>query len=132
MHDAAGCFDGVSRNLREGVELDRRRLRGRDLTRAVPVIGIADRRRAQIEPPMRLHPHRIQELAAEELQPYNAGFGIVMEVFLQQEQVVGQPDGGIGGEDRFDVREGLDDLYPCTATALVGFEQRRPCDLVFV
>ena len=41
---------------------------------------------------MRLHAHRVEQLAAEELQADDALVGVVRQVLLQQEQVVGQPD----------------------------------------
>ena len=78
---------------------------------------------------MRLHAHRVEQLAAQELEPHDALLGIVRQILLQQEQIVGQPDRRIGGEDRLDVRERLHDLDARAAAALIGLEQRRPADV---
>jgi len=47
--------------------------------------------------------HRVQQFAAEKLQPYDAPIGIVRQVLLKQEQIVGQPQRRIAGEERFDL-----------------------------
>ena len=75
----------------DGRGVDRRR---RHLARAIAVVRVADRRRAQVEAPVRLHAHRVEQLAAEELQADDALLRIVRQILLQQEQVVGQPHVG--------------------------------------
>ena len=113
-------------------ELDRRRLhdRLRHGARAVAVVGIAHRRRAQVEASVGLDPHRVEQLAAEEFQADDALVGVVRQVLLQQEQVVRQPDAGIAQEDRVDLRERFHHLDARAAAALIGLQQGRPRDLV--
>ena len=58
--------------------------------------------------------------------------GIVRQILLQQEQVVGQPHRRIAREDRFDLRQRLDHLNARAAAALVRLQQRGPADLAGV
>ena len=91
--------DGVPGNLGERMELDRRRRYRRrlirQLARPAAVVGVADRRGAQVEPPMCDDAHRVEQLVAEKLEADDAALGIVREVLLKQEQVVGQPHAGV-------------------------------------
>jgi hypothetical protein len=92
--------------------------------RVLAVLGIAHGRRAQVEPAVRDHAHRIQELAAEELHAHDAARGVARHVFLQQEQVLGQPVLGALGKERLQVREALDEHDARAASALLGLEKR--------
>ena len=78
---------------------------------------------------MRLDAHRVEQLAAEELEAHDALLGIVGQIFLQQEQVVGLPDRRVGGEDRLHVRERFDDVDARAAAALIRLENSRPSNL---
>ena len=73
----------AQRSASLGRQLARRRRRRR---------RVAHRRGAQIEPPVRDDAHRVEQLAAEKLEAGDAALGIVREILLEQEQVVGQPD----------------------------------------
>ena len=77
-------------------------------------------------------PHRIEQLAADEFQAHDALLGIVRQILLEQEQIVRLPDRGIGREDRLELRERVDDVDAGAAAPLVGFEDRRPTNLVGV
>ena len=58
--------------------------------------------------------------------------GIVGQVFLQQEEIVGLPHRRIGGEDRIDVCQRLHDVDSGAAAALVGLEDGRPSNSIGV
>ena len=58
-------------------------------------LGIARLGRAQVEGPVRDHAHGVQQFAAQKLHPHDAALGVHGKVFLQQEQVVGQPERGL-------------------------------------
>ena len=133
---AARTIRGPCRRLRRNVriwqELDgRRRVRRRSAVTQMPVaiVWIADWRRAQVEASVRFHPHRIEQLSAEKLQANDALVGVVRQVLLQQEQIVGEPHRRIGGEEGLDLRQRLDDLDARAAAALIGLEQRRPAQI---
>src|SRR5262245_42245756 len=78
------------------------------------------------------NPHRVEKLAAEKFQPHNALLGIVGQILLEQKEIVRQPQGGIGGEQRFNRVERVDHLNACAASALIGLENGRPTDLCCV
>ena len=78
---------------------------------------------------MGLHAHRVEELAADELEADDALVRVVSQVLLEQEEVVGQPDGRIAPEDVVHLRERFDDLDPRAASALVRLEHRGPSDV---
>jgi hypothetical protein len=69
-----------------------------------------------------LDTHRIQELAVEKLHPDDALFGVVRQVFLEQEQIVREPHRRIAAEDLFYLRQRLDHVDARTATALIGLQ----------
>ena len=75
---------------------------------------------------MGLHAHRVEQLAAEELEPDDALVRVVRQVLLEEKEVVGQPDGRIAPEDRLDLRERFDHLDARAASALIRLEQRGP------
>ena len=43
---------------------------------------------------VRLDTHRVEQFAAQELHPHDALDGVVREIFLEQEQIVGKPHAG--------------------------------------
>ena len=51
---------------------------GRQFTRALAVVGIADWRWTQIEPAMGLDAHGVEEIAAEEFEPDNPPIRVYM------------------------------------------------------
>ena len=53
---------------------------------------IARLRGAEIERAVRDDAHRIKQLAAEKLHAHDALGGIDLEIFLKQEQIVGEPE----------------------------------------
>ena len=105
----------------------------RHRTHAVALVGVADRRRAQIEASVRDDAHRIEELAAEKLQADDA---------LDRGRAAGIPAAGTGCRAaRSPGRalkiastclERLDHLDARAASALVGLEQRRPLNVADV
>src|SRR5438093_13538059 len=70
-HDALAPCHGLRGHLAVRVELDRRRL-ARQLARAGAFIGVARRRWAQVEAPVRDDAHRVEQLAAQELHAHDA------------------------------------------------------------
>ena len=78
---------------------------------------------------MRHDAHRVEQLAAEELEADDALVGIVRQIFLQQEQVVRQPDAGIAAKMASICVERVDHLDARAAAALVGLQERGPADL---
>ena len=78
---------------------------------------------------MGLHAHRVEELAADELEADDALVRVVSQVLLEQKEIVGQPDGRIAPEDFVHLRERFDHLDPRAASALLRFEHRGPSDV---
>ena len=81
---------------------------------------------------MSLDPHCVQQLATQKLQPDDALIGVVRQIFLQQKQIIWQPDGWIRVEDCLQLRQRFDDMNPRAAAALVRLQQRRPAKVVRV
>ncbi len=81
---------------------------------------------------MRLHPHRVQQLATEELHADDAVVRVVWEQLLQQEQVVRHPHLRIVLEDRGDVLQRPHQLNTRAAAALVRLQERGPAQHVHV
>ena len=48
--------------------------------------------------------------------------GIVLEILLQQEQIVREPERRIGAENGFDVIDRFDDMDPRAAAALLRLQ----------
>jgi hypothetical protein len=88
------------------------------------------RRRAQVEAAVGDHAHRVEQLAAEELHAHDALGRVALDVFLQQEQVVGQPVLRFFIQQRFQVGETFDQHDARAAAALLGLEQHREGDLL--
>src|SRR5439155_25523733 len=61
------------------------------LFRSISVFRVANRRRAEVEAPVRDHAHRIEQLAAEELHAHDALRRIGREVLLQHQEIVREP-----------------------------------------
>jgi hypothetical protein len=70
--------------------------------------------------------HRIEEFAPEEFHPHNALGGIDLEVFLKQEQVVGEPEVGAVVEQADEFSWRVEQEHARAAAALLGFKQRGP------
>ena len=124
---------GCAGYLGEWIELDRRCLDAGcspGISQApVSVVRIAHRRRTQVEPAVGDDPHGVEQLTAEKLQPDDAPVRIVRQVFLQQEQVVGQPDARVACKQRVHLRERVDHLNARAAASLIGLQQCRPLDV---
>jgi len=63
--------------------------------------------------------HAVQQLPAEKLEAGDAALGIVREILLKHEQIVGQPHARIARKDRFDVRQRLDNVNARAAAPLL-------------
>ena len=69
---------------------------------------------------MRDDAHRIEQLAAEEFHAHDALGGIDLEIFLKQEQVVGEPEVGAVVEQADQFGGGVEQEHARAAAALLG------------
>ena len=69
---------------------------------------------------MRNHAHRIEELAAQKFHAHDALARVHLEVFLQQEQVVGQPEVRTLTQQAHQFRRGVQQEHARAAAALLG------------
>ena len=66
------------------------------------------------------HAHRIQKLAAEKLHAHDSLACVHLEVFLQQEQVIGEPQLRTLIQQPHQFRRGVQQEHARTAAALLG------------
>jgi hypothetical protein len=78
---------------------------------------------------VRDHAHGVEQLAAEELHAHDARGRIGVQVFLQEQKIVGQPMFRPLLQQRFQVRAALDEHDARAASALLRLEQHRKGDL---